>query len=44
MMRGQHSWKMANDEGTTQKPKGLFLLESHEEGRSGAPGFQMQKT
>lgn len=33
MMRGQHSWKMANEEGMTQRPKGLFLLESHEEGK-----------
>ena len=35
---------MANEEGTTQRSKGLFFLERYEEGRSGAPGFQMQST
>lgn len=43
MMSGRHSWKMANEEGTTQRSKGL-LFERYEEGRSGAPGFQMQST
>ena len=35
---------MANAEGTMQRSKGLFFLERYEEGRSGAPGFQMQST